>query len=143
MTKTKRIILQISSQQHKSLKGMHDKHLFEPVVLCFQYRQFELRPARGQHALKLRLCDTMGLEEKDGLHIGNIPYILEGNIQDKFKVCHFISNVRGLPWTSYLANRQVKPILICLISCVLQAWSCLGNLWLVNLEVELILQQVM
>ena len=50
-----------------------------------------MRPAQEQHALKLRLCDTMGLGEKDGLHVSNIPLILDGYIKDGFKVCHSLA----------------------------------------------------
>ena len=38
--------------------------------------------------MKLRLCDTMGLEDKNGLNVENIPFILDGHIKDGFRVCH-------------------------------------------------------
>ena len=83
-------MVHISYLHTKNRFKCNDENTFEPWI-CFQYRQFELRPARGQNALKLRLCDTMGLEEKDGLSIGNVPYILDGHIQNGFKVNHLLS----------------------------------------------------
>ena len=42
--------------------------------------------------MNFRLCDTMGLEENQDLEAINFPYLLDGNIKDRFQVSSMSGN---------------------------------------------------
>ena len=50
-----------------------------------QLCMYEPRTSRGR-ALNIRLCDTMGLEDFDGLNVKDVPSILDGHVKDGFEV---------------------------------------------------------
>ena len=57
-------------------------------MYMLQFRQYELRPSRGERALNFRLCDTMGMEDQNGLNVNDVPYILDGHVKDSFEVTY-------------------------------------------------------
>ena len=62
-------------------------------IWSVKFRQYDVRPGRGQKGMKLRLCDTMGMEDDQGMNISDIPYILDGHVQSGFQVSfsdHFL-----------------------------------------------------
>ncbi|CAH1779462.1 unnamed protein product [Owenia fusiformis] len=48
-----------------------------------KYRRYEVRTEHGP--LRVRLCDTMGIEAEGGLNVADFPYILDGNLPDRFQ----------------------------------------------------------
>ncbi|CAH1792351.1 unnamed protein product [Owenia fusiformis] len=48
-----------------------------------KFRKYDIRSENGP--LSIKLCDTMGLEEEGGLNVIDFPYILDGNIPDRFQ----------------------------------------------------------
>ncbi|XP_070576467.1 interferon-induced protein 44-like isoform X2 [Ptychodera flava] len=56
-----------------------------PHSLTTRFRTYEVRSSRGGDPLNFRLCDTMGLEETMGLDVSDIPYLLDGNIPDRYQ----------------------------------------------------------
>ena len=48
---------------------------------------YDIRDHRGSgEKLGFRLCDTMGLEDTQSLDTLGFPYLLDGNIQDRYQV---------------------------------------------------------
>ena len=56
------------------------------VIIILQLRNYKIRTTSGE-SLGFRICDTMGLEDDGGLMLHDIPYILDGNVDDHFQVC--------------------------------------------------------
>ena len=52
--------------------------------LCAQLNN--IKDGKDNNTLPFILCDTMGLSEKEGLDMDDIPYILEGHFPDKYQV---------------------------------------------------------
>lgn len=52
-----------------------------------QYRVYSIRDEKDGKSLPFRLCDSMGLEDKEGggLCVDDIPYIIKGNISDRYQ----------------------------------------------------------
>ncbi|XP_013410369.1 interferon-induced protein 44-like [Lingula anatina] len=54
-----------------------------PHSLTTKYRVYEIRG--GHQTPAFRLCDTMGLEEDQGLDVGDMAYLLDGHVPDHFQ----------------------------------------------------------
>ena len=50
-----------------------------------KFRQYEFHPGWGDQVLNLRLCDTMGLEDQEGLNTNDLPFIIDGHVQNGFQ----------------------------------------------------------
>ena len=50
-----------------------------------KFRQYEFHPGWGKQVLNLRLCDTMGLEDQEGLNTSDVPFIIDGHVQNGFQ----------------------------------------------------------
>ncbi|XP_066299130.1 interferon-induced protein 44-like [Branchiostoma lanceolatum] len=58
----------------------------QPHSLTTRYRTYEVRGERNGETLCFRLCDTMGLEEANaGLDLDDLPYLLDGNVPNKYQ----------------------------------------------------------
>ncbi|XP_013398312.1 interferon-induced protein 44-like [Lingula anatina] len=51
--------------------------------LTTKFRVYEIRV--GHQTSAFRLCDTMGLAEDQGIDVGDMPYLLDGNVPDNFQ----------------------------------------------------------
>ncbi|VCX20141.1 unnamed protein product [Gulo gulo] len=53
-----------------------------------QYRIYPIKDGRGGKYLPFRLCDSMGLHEKEGIGLcmDDIPYILKGCVPDRYQL---------------------------------------------------------
>ncbi len=58
------------------------------VVLCspIQYRAYVVRRGPGGPQLGFRLCDTMGMEESQGISVMDFPHILAGHVPNGYQV---------------------------------------------------------
>ena len=58
--------------------------------MCFvlQYRIYSVKDGKDGKSLPCMLCDTMGLDEKEGvgLCVADIPHILKGCVPDRYQV---------------------------------------------------------
>ena len=51
-----------------------------------QFRTFVVRDGRRGTPLGFRLCDTMGMEESQGIGAVDLEYVLAGNVPDGYQV---------------------------------------------------------
>lgn len=53
-----------------------------------QYRIYSIKDGKDGKSLPIKLCDTMGLDEKEGvgLCMDDIPHILKGCVPDRYHV---------------------------------------------------------
>jgi len=52
---------------------------------------YQVLNAQDETPLNFRLCDTRGLEEDQGIDVGELEYILDGHVPDKYKVTSYSS----------------------------------------------------
>ena len=57
---------------------------------------YEFRSSIGEKGMGFRLCDTMGLEEDNSLDSINFPYLLDGNVKDRYQVGDLHSATSGV-----------------------------------------------
>jgi hypothetical protein len=57
-------------------------------IFIFQYRIYSLNTEKNGKSLPFMLCDSMGLDEVDGvgLCMDDIPHILKGYVPDRYQV---------------------------------------------------------
>ena len=55
-----------------------------------------------------RLCDTMGLEEDHSLDSINFPYLLDGNVKDRYQVRDLHSATSGMALKHYTSNNVLE-----------------------------------
>ncbi|XP_007191857.1 interferon-induced protein 44 isoform X1 [Balaenoptera acutorostrata] len=78
-----------------------------------KYRTYFIKDGKDGNTLPFILCDSMGLSEKEeGLHMDDIPYILEGCIPDRYQ----FNSMK--PFTPGLGNYTGCPMLKDRIHCV-------------------------
>ncbi|KAM9109421.1 interferon-induced protein 44 isoform 2-T2 [Megaptera novaeangliae] len=78
-----------------------------------KYRTYFIKDGKDGNTLPFILCDSMGLSEKEeGLHMDDIPYILEGCIPDRYQ----FNSMK--PITTGLDNYTGCPMLKDRIHCV-------------------------
>ncbi|KAM9691247.1 LOW QUALITY PROTEIN: interferon-induced protein 44 [Dama dama] len=56
-----------------------------PTGTSEKNRTYFIKDAKDNNTLPFILCDSMGLSEKEGLDMGDIPYILEGHFPDRYQ----------------------------------------------------------
>ena len=76
--------------------------IFSSMPSFGKFRKYEFRSQIGRRSMKFRLCDSMGLEESQKLDAVNFPYLLDGNINDRFQVSRILNErclalVAGFP----------------------------------------------
>ncbi|XP_045177228.2 interferon-induced protein 44-like [Mercenaria mercenaria] len=50
-----------------------------------KYRMYRVRSSQIEKPLKFCMCDTMGLEESQGIDIQELTYVLDGNVPDGYQ----------------------------------------------------------
>ncbi|KAL3872713.1 hypothetical protein ACJMK2_035919 [Sinanodonta woodiana] len=53
--------------------------------LTTAYRQYNILSSTTKKSMRFRLCDTPGMEEKEGLSLIEFNYLIEGNVPDWYK----------------------------------------------------------
>ena len=61
---------------------LHIKNFF----YSWQFRKYAIKDHNSGQTLKLRLCDTRGLEEDSSVDPQDIVYILDGHVPDRYQV---------------------------------------------------------
>ena len=64
----------------------------------WKFRKYAIKDHKSGQNLKLRLCDTRGLEEDSSFDPQDIVYILDGNVPDRYQVHAYKYVVAILPW---------------------------------------------
>lgn len=52
----------------------------------FQFRKYKVLVGDAGKPTSFRLCDTMGLEEGQGIDAADVPFLLDGNLPDRYRV---------------------------------------------------------
>ncbi|KAL3875137.1 hypothetical protein ACJMK2_038065 [Sinanodonta woodiana] len=85
--------------------------------LTTKYRMYQVRSAASSKPLPFRLCDTMGLEESQGLDASEISYIIDGNVPDGYQFNPSVPFSQETP--GYINNPSVKEDMIHCVAYVL------------------------
>lgn len=64
---------------HQALVGSDTKGITE------QYRTYSIKDGKDGKSLPFILCDSMGLDEEEGMCMGDILHILKGHISDRYQ----------------------------------------------------------
>ncbi|XP_045187841.2 interferon-induced protein 44-like [Mercenaria mercenaria] len=73
-----------------------------------KYRMYHVRGSRMEKPLKFCLCDTMGLEESQGLDAQELTYILDGHVPDGYQfnpTTPISSEIHGFVTSPTLGNK--------------------------------------
>uniref|UniRef100_A0A4W2H0T8 Interferon induced protein 44 n=1 Tax=Bos indicus x Bos taurus TaxID=30522 RepID=A0A4W2H0T8_BOBOX len=89
----------------------------DPTGTSEKYRTYFIKDGKDNNTLPFILCDTMGLSEKEGLDMDDIPYILEGHFPDKYQFNSLKLRPKGI------GNHTVCPLLKDRIHCVAFVFS--------------------
>ena len=74
------------------------------MLLCLQFRMYQIRSLNTGKPLRFRLCDTRGLEENQGIDANDISYLLDGNVPDKYQVGAISRGLNPIPPIYFVLN---------------------------------------
>ncbi|XP_068819931.1 interferon-induced protein 44 isoform X3 [Capricornis sumatraensis] len=83
-----------------------------PTGTSEKYRTYFIKDGKDNNTLPFILCDSMGLSEKEGLDMDDIPYILEGHFPDRYQFNSLKLRPKGI------GNHTGCPLLKDRIHCV-------------------------
>ena len=68
----------------------------------WKFRKYAIKDHDSRETLKLRLCDTRGLEEDSSVDPQDIVYILDGHVPDRYQVHAYMNMLWLLPLPCYM-----------------------------------------
>ena len=86
-------------------------HLCTKQCLFLKFRKYAIKDSNSGQTLKLRLCDTRGLEEDSSVDPQDIVYILDGNVPDRYQVQKLCSWYLQLQLIYFITFVQIGSIL--------------------------------
>lgn len=60
--------------------------VYKFTIVFIKYRKYNIKDYSSGKTLKIRLCDTRGIEEDFAVDTQEMAYILNGNIPDRYQV---------------------------------------------------------
>lgn len=63
--------------------------VYKLTIVFIKYRKYNIKDYSSGKTLKIRLCDTRGIEEDFAVDTQEMAYILNGNIPDRYQVNSF------------------------------------------------------
>lgn len=64
----------------------YDFVVYKLTFVFVKYRKYSIKDYGSGKTLKIRLCDTRGIEEDFAVDTQEMAYILNGNIPDRYQV---------------------------------------------------------